>query len=45
MRLTCHSTRLEGHIKESQGKMEKKKNEIIQLQTSAQTAAGQAVKA
>ncbi|KAJ4287112.1 Prefoldin subunit 6 [Collariella sp. IMI 366227] len=38
-------TRLEGHIKESQGKMEKKKNEIIQLQTSAQAAAGQAVKA
>ncbi|KAK4195300.1 Prefoldin [Triangularia verruculosa] len=40
-------SRLEGHIKETQAKMEKKKTEIIQVQTSAQAAAGagpQAVK-
>ncbi|KAK4664126.1 Prefoldin subunit 6 [Podospora pseudopauciseta] len=40
-------TRLEGHIKETQAKMEKKKTEIIQVQTSAQAAVGagpQAVK-
>jgi prefoldin beta subunit len=30
---------LETHIKEMQGKMEKKKGEIIQIQTSAQAAA------
>ncbi|KAK0721290.1 Prefoldin [Apiosordaria backusii] len=33
-------SRLEGHIQETQAKMEKKKTEIIQLQTSAQAAAG-----
>ncbi|KAK3292922.1 Prefoldin [Chaetomium fimeti] len=38
-------SRLESHIKEMQGKMEKKKGEIIQLQTSAQAAAPQAVRA
>lgn len=38
-------SRLEGHIKEMQGKMEKKKNEIIQVQTNAQAAGPQAVKA
>jgi prefoldin beta subunit len=39
------SSRLETHIKELQGKMEKKKGEIIQVQTSAQAAGPQAVKA
>ncbi|KAK4040107.1 Prefoldin subunit 6 [Parachaetomium inaequale] len=38
-------SRLESHIKEMQGKMEKKKGEIIQAQTSTQAAAPQAVKA
>ncbi|KAK4184191.1 Prefoldin [Podospora australis] len=42
-------SRLEGHIKEVQEKMEKKKGEIIQIQTSAQAqgagAGPQAVKA
>ncbi|KAG7294057.1 hypothetical protein NEMBOFW57_004119 [Staphylotrichum longicolle] len=38
-------SRLETHIKELQGKMEKKKGEIIQVQTSAQGAGPQAVKA
>ncbi|KAM7194000.1 Prefoldin [Rhypophila sp. PSN 637] len=40
-------SRLETQIKETQAKIEKKKNEIIQLQTSAQAAAAgqQAVKA
>ncbi|KAK4121986.1 Prefoldin beta-like protein [Parathielavia appendiculata] len=38
-------SRLETHIKEMQGKMEKKKAEIIQVQTSAQAAGPQAVKA
>jgi len=38
-------SRLESHIKEMQGKMEKKKGEIIQIQTSAQAAAPQATKA
>ncbi|OAQ66195.1 prefoldin subunit 6 [Pochonia chlamydosporia 170] len=33
-------TRLEGQIKESQEKLEKKKAEIIQIQSSAQAAAG-----
>ncbi|KAL2129010.1 hypothetical protein VTI74DRAFT_8364 [Chaetomium olivicolor] len=37
--------RLESHIKETQGKIEKKKTEIIQLQSGVQAAAGQAVKA
>ncbi|KAK4235892.1 Prefoldin [Achaetomium macrosporum] len=38
-------TRLETQIKETQGKIEKKKGEIIQVQTSAQAAGAQAVKA
>ncbi|KAL2138884.1 hypothetical protein VTI28DRAFT_6080 [Corynascus sepedonium] len=38
-------SRLESHIKEMQGKMDKKKGEIIQVQTSAQAAAPQAAKA
>ncbi|KAK4143394.1 Prefoldin [Dichotomopilus funicola] len=38
-------SRLEQHIKELQGKMEKKKGEIIQVQTSAQAAAPQAAAA
>ncbi|KAK4154095.1 Prefoldin subunit 6 [Chaetomidium leptoderma] len=38
-------SRLESHIKEMQGKMEKKKGEIIQVQSSAQAAGPQAVKA
>ncbi|KAK3496160.1 Prefoldin [Neurospora crassa] len=39
-------TRLEGVIKETQGKIEKKRTEIIQVQTSAQAGgAPQAVKA
>ena len=33
-----YSTRLEGQIKETQDKIEKKKTEIIQVQTSAQAA-------
>ncbi|KAK3385487.1 Prefoldin [Podospora didyma] len=33
-------TRLEGQIKETQTKIERKKGDIIQLQTSAQAAAG-----
>lgn len=36
--LTVHSERHEGQIKEVQGKLEKKKGDIIQLQTSAQAA-------
>jgi len=40
--LTYHSERQEASIKEVQAKIEKKKMEIIQLQTSAQAAAGQA---
>ncbi|KAK4176857.1 Prefoldin [Triangularia setosa] len=32
--------RLEGHIKETQAKMERKKTEIIQVQTSGQATAG-----
>ncbi|KAL2151163.1 hypothetical protein VTH82DRAFT_6261 [Thermothelomyces myriococcoides] len=39
-------SRLEAHIKETQGKMDKKKSEIIQIQATAQAAAGpQAAKA
>ncbi|AEO59778.1 hypothetical protein MYCTH_2308301 [Thermothelomyces thermophilus ATCC 42464] len=39
-------SRLESHIKETQGKMDKKKSEIIQIQASAQAgAAPQAAKA
>ncbi|KXX72824.1 Prefoldin subunit 6 [Madurella mycetomatis] len=38
-------SRLESHIKETQGKIEKKKGEIIQAQSSAQAAGAQAVKA
>ncbi|KAH6615842.1 Prefoldin [Chaetomium sp. MPI-SDFR-AT-0129] len=38
-------SRLEQHIKELQGKMERKKGEIIQVQTSAQAAAPQAAAA
>ncbi|GAB1317824.1 Prefoldin subunit 6 [Madurella fahalii] len=37
-------SRLESHIKETQGKIEKKKGEIIQAQSSAQAAGAQAVK-
>ncbi|KAK0610073.1 Prefoldin [Bombardia bombarda] len=33
-------SRLEGQIREAQAKIEKKKGEIIQIQTSAQAAAG-----
>ncbi|SPQ24513.1 0b6badb8-18c8-4ea8-a315-80ddebbc526e [Thermothielavioides terrestris] len=38
-------SRLEKHIKETQGKIEKKKGEIIQAQTSAQAAGAQAATA
>lgn len=41
-KLTPSRSRLEEHIKETQGKMEKKKGEIIQVQTSAQAAATKA---
>jgi hypothetical protein len=34
------STRLEDQIKETQGKLDKKKAEIIQIQAAAQQAAG-----
>lgn len=34
-----HSERHEGQIRDVQGKLEKKKGDIIQLQTSAQAAA------
>ncbi|KAK3321693.1 Prefoldin [Apodospora peruviana] len=47
--ITKEISRLESHIKDTQAKIEKKKSEIIQLQTSAQAAAAgggkQAVKA
>lgn len=46
--LSSFSSRLETHIKDTQIKIEKKKSEIIQVQTSAQQAAQagqQAVKA
>ncbi|AEO68232.1 uncharacterized protein THITE_2117669 [Thermothielavioides terrestris NRRL 8126] len=38
-------SRLEKHIKETQGKIEKKKGDIIQAQTSAQAAGAQAANA
>ncbi|KAK4166918.1 Prefoldin [Cladorrhinum sp. PSN259] len=38
-------SRLEAHLKETQGKIEKKKGEIIQVQTSAQAAGAKPVQA
>ncbi|KAM7188263.1 Prefoldin [Naviculisporaceae sp. PSN 640] len=43
--ISSEISRLETQIKETQAKIEKKKNEILQLQTSAQAATQQAVKA
>jgi len=41
----ARSSRLETHIKDMQNKMDKKKGEIIQAQSSAQAAPPPAVKA
>ncbi|WYZ43114.1 hypothetical protein EsH8_VI_000813 [Colletotrichum jinshuiense] len=43
--ITKEIERHETQIQEAQGKLEKKKGEIIQIQTSAQAAAGQGKKA
>lgn len=43
--LTLNSERHEGLIRDAQSKLEKKKGDIIQIQTSAQAAAAQAQKA
>lgn len=45
MTLYIYSARLEQQIKETQDKIEKKKTEIIQIQTSAQAAQPAAVQA
>lgn len=42
--MCIRSTRLDGDIKDVQGKLEKKKGEILQVQASAQAAAAAAPK-